>query len=114
MKRMASAINKKTLEYLAGLSRIKLEEKEEEKLLKDIGSILDYFEELKSLDTSGVEPTRPPSTSSIAKSGEVNGGTLLRNAFREDGERENTNRGEGIDAFPSPEKGFLKIPPVFE
>ncbi len=111
---MKSNIDKKTLEYLAELSRIKLDAREEEKLLKDLQKILDYFEELKSLDTSGVEPTRPPSTSSIAKSGAVSGGTELKNAFREDEERINTNRGDGVDAFPETENGFLKVPPVFE
>lgn len=93
-------INKKTIEYLAELSRIKLDAKEEEKLIKDLANILEHFEELKSLDASGIET--------------MNGGTDLKNEFREDGERANTNRGEGTEAFPESEKGFLKVPPVFE
>lgn len=97
---MASDIDKKTLEYLAELSRIELDKKEEEKLLKDLKKILDYFEELKSLDTSSIEP--------------ISGATELKNSFREDGERTDTNRGEGVGAFPETKDGFLKVPPVFE
>lgn len=97
---MPSLINKKTLEYLANLARIELDPREEEKLLKDLQKILDYFEELKTLDTKNVEP--------------LTGGTRLKNVFRDDGERENTNHGAGVEAFPETHDGFLKIPPVFE
>lgn len=109
-----ASLDKKSLEHLAELAHLELDANEEEKFLRDLEKVLSYFEELKSLDTSSVEPTRPPSTSSIAKSGEVNGGTSLKNVFREDEERKNTDRGEGIDAFPESEEGFLKVPPVFE
>lgn len=95
-----SSISKKTLGHLAELSRIKLDEKEEEKLLEDIRKILAYFDELKSLDTSGVDP--------------MNGGTDLKNSLREDEERVSTNQGAGVDAFPETKDGFLKVPPVFE
>jgi len=97
---MASKIDKKTLGHLAELSRIKLDEKEEEKLIKDLEKILQHFEELNSLNTSGVEP--------------MNGGTELKNSLREDEERISTNQGAGVDAFPETKDGFLKVPPVFE
>ena len=97
---MASKIDKKVLEHLAELSRIKLDEKEEEKLIKDLEKILHHFEELNALDTSGVEL--------------MNGGTELKNSFREDEERISTDQGAGVDAFPETKDGFLKVPPVFE
>ena len=97
---MASSLNKRDLEHLAKLARIALDPKEEEKLLKDLGNILDHFKELQELDTANVAP--------------MTGGTDLQNVFREDGERENTNRGAGADAFPESKDGYLKIPPVFE
>lgn len=96
---MASLINKQTLEHLAKLARIDLDPKEEEKLLRDLGNILEHFKELQELDTTNVAP--------------MTGGTDLKNIFRADDERENTNRGAGTDAFPEKENGFLKIPPVF-
>lgn len=96
---MTSPINKKTLEHLAKLVRIKLEPKEETELLKDLQKILDYFEELKTLDTKEVKP--------------MTGGTLLKNILREDEGKINTNEDAGKEAFPETQKGFLKIPPVF-
>ena len=97
---MASEIDKKTIEYLAELSRMKLGPEEEQKFIKDLKKILAHFEELESLDTSGVET--------------MNGGTEIKNSFREDGERTNTNQGNGADVFPESKDGFLKVPPVFE
>ncbi|MDE2020151.1 MAG: Asp-tRNA(Asn)/Glu-tRNA(Gln) amidotransferase subunit GatC [Patescibacteria group bacterium] len=97
---MASSITRTTLEHLAKLSRIELDPKEEEKLLKDLGEILDYFTELEKLDTASVQP--------------MAGGTDLKDVLRGDEERENTDQGGGADAFPEKESGFLKIPPVFE
>jgi aspartyl-tRNA(Asn)/glutamyl-tRNA(Gln) amidotransferase subunit C len=97
---MSQTIGKRELEHLAKLSRIELDPREEEKLLKDLGAILEHFNELKALDTSAVAP--------------MIGGTDLRDAFREDDARENTNRGAGVEAFPESKDGYLKIPPVFE
>ena len=101
---MSSTIGRQELEHLAKLARIRLDPKEEEGLLKDLANILEHFKELQILDTSAVPP--------------MTGGTELRNVFREDGEEnggsENTNRSEGVEAFPQKKNGFLKIPPVFE
>jgi aspartyl-tRNA(Asn)/glutamyl-tRNA(Gln) amidotransferase subunit C len=95
-----TSITKHELEHLAALARIELDPKEEEKILKDLVEILGYFSELQKLDTANVPP--------------MTGGTDLINIFREDTERENTNRGAGTEAFPESEGGFLKVPPVFE
>jgi aspartyl-tRNA(Asn)/glutamyl-tRNA(Gln) amidotransferase subunit C len=97
---MSSSINKEELEHLARLARVELDPGEEEKLLSDLGNILDHFKELQELDTSNVPP--------------MTGGTDLKNVLREDTERENTNRGSGVEAFPESKDGFLKIPPIFE
>lgn len=97
---MSSSINKEELEHLAKLARIELDPGEEEKLLADLGNILDHFKELQALDTSNVAP--------------MTGGTDLTNVLRADDERENTNRGAGVDAFPESKNGYLKVPPVFE
>ena len=97
---MASTITKTELEHLAKLARIELDPKFEEKLLKDIGAMLEYFEQLKELDTTSVLP--------------MTGGTDLRNILREDSERENTNKGAGLEAFPEKKDGYLKVPAVFE
>lgn len=93
-------LTKRELAHLAELARIELDPKEEERFIKDLGKILRHFEELQGLDTSNVPP--------------MAGGTDIINVFRGDSERENTDRGAGVDAFPEKADGYLKIPPVFE
>ncbi len=91
-------ITKKDLEHLASLARIELKAGEEEKLQKDLDSILNHFKELQALDTSDVVP--------------MTGGTMLKNAFREDVLDEDMT-GKGQEAFPDTKDGYLKVPPVF-
>jgi aspartyl-tRNA(Asn)/glutamyl-tRNA(Gln) amidotransferase subunit C len=97
---MSSTLSKQDLEHLAKLARIEIDPVEEEKLLSDLGNILEHFKELQALDTTNVAP--------------MTGGTDLKNIFRDDTEHENTNRGAGVESFPQEEKGFNKVPPVFE
>lgn len=92
-------LSKKDLEHLAALARIDLKEGEEEKLLKDLGSILDYFQELQSIDTKEVEP--------------MTGGTELKNITREDIAGQTNDTGRGVELFPDNKDGYLKVPPVF-
>ena len=97
-------INKETLEYLAQLAKIELKPQDETKLLKDLGEILNYFKQLKEVDTSNVEP--------------MTGGTFKKNVFRNDVDdlrsEINATAKDITDAFPEKENGFLKVPPVFE
>jgi aspartyl-tRNA(Asn)/glutamyl-tRNA(Gln) amidotransferase subunit C len=93
-------INKKSLEHLADLARLELSDQETEKFQKDLGNILNYFEELKTIDTSSVVP--------------MTGGTSLKNIFREDGDMAPFNMPDKLaEAFPEKEHGRLKIPPIF-
>jgi aspartyl-tRNA(Asn)/glutamyl-tRNA(Gln) amidotransferase subunit C len=100
----SSGIGKEELAHLAKLSRIEIDQKEADKLISDLGAILDHFKELQALDTSNVSP--------------MTGGTDLINVLRpdtiEEGGRESTNRGAGTNAFPESKNGYLKVPPVFE
>jgi aspartyl-tRNA(Asn)/glutamyl-tRNA(Gln) amidotransferase subunit C len=92
-------LTKKELEHLASLARIELREEEEEKLQKDLGSILDYFNELKVVNTDHVAP--------------MTGGTSLKNVLREDVVGMTDDTGRGIDNFPDAKDGYLKVPPIF-
>jgi aspartyl-tRNA(Asn)/glutamyl-tRNA(Gln) amidotransferase subunit C len=92
-------LNKKDLEHLAALARIDFKEGEEEKLLKDLRNILDYFKELQALDTSEVSP--------------MTGGTDLKNILREDMPDKNKEIGKGKDAFPEKDSDYLRVPPIF-
>ena len=96
-------INEETLEYLAKLSRMDLDEGEKKKLAGDLEEILNHFEELNEVDTTGVEP--------------MTGGTAQRNIFREDDsdtrKEINGSSEDIIEAFPEKARGYLKVPAVF-
>lgn len=51
-----SKISKSDVEHIAGLARIKLGEKEKEKMASELGVILGYIDKLKEADTEGMEP----------------------------------------------------------
>ena len=90
-------LEKKDLEHLAELARIELNPKEEGKLLGDLEKILHHFDELKEVNTDSVEP--------------MAGGNLGENVFRE-GEQD-LKKEIAVKEFPESERGFLKVPPVF-
>lgn len=92
-------INKKTLEYLADLTRLKLSSSEEEKILKDLENILEYFKELQSLDTSGVEA--------------MSSGIELKSVTREDIVGKTSDTSKGKNDFSDSQDGFLKVPAIF-
>ncbi len=99
---MASPINLETLEHLAALARLELEPEEKEKFLKDLERILEHVSELQKIDLQ-------------KESGSLGAiKPFLTDVFRADGERENTNQGAGKESFPETQKGFLKVPPVFD
>jgi aspartyl-tRNA(Asn)/glutamyl-tRNA(Gln) amidotransferase subunit C len=96
----SSSIDKAALAHLAKLARIAIDPAEEETLLADLDNMLEHFKVLAELDTKDVPP--------------MAGGTDLMNVLREDGARENTDRGDGVEAFPASKDGYLKVPSVFD
>jgi aspartyl-tRNA(Asn)/glutamyl-tRNA(Gln) amidotransferase subunit C len=97
---MPAPIDRDTVRHLASLARIQLSPDEEALLERDLKNILAYFEQLQAVHTdAGRLDVR---------------GEEVESVFREDTERESTNRDNGHDAFPDAQDGFLKIPPVFE
>jgi aspartyl-tRNA(Asn)/glutamyl-tRNA(Gln) amidotransferase subunit C len=94
-------INKETLKHLEELARIEIDEKKQEKMISDLGNILGHFEELREVNTEGIEP--------------MAGGTVEKNIFREDNDISSRgNREKIIDSFPEKDGDFLKVPAIFE
>ncbi|HDH31708.1 MAG TPA: Asp-tRNA(Asn)/Glu-tRNA(Gln) amidotransferase subunit GatC [Candidatus Wolfebacteria bacterium] len=125
-------IDKEILKHLAELARIEIEEKDEEKLLKDLQEIIDYFKELKGVNIENVESMTGGSIflSNIfrdddlmqinADDTQINADTHRRiNVDKKDKKisenlRKNQRRSALVESFPEEEDGFLKIPPVFK
>ena len=64
-------IDKNTINKIARLSRIKLDDKESEDYIKDLNSILDWVEQLNEVNTENVEPLSNISSSILPKREDV-------------------------------------------
>lgn len=60
MNRPNNMISRKEVQHIAGLARLGITPKEEEKFRKELSLILGYVDKLKKVDVSGVEPTSHP------------------------------------------------------
>jgi len=94
-------ITKEEVQHIAQLARIRVNEKEVEKLQKDLSEILEYFNVLKEVDASGVEPM----THSIA----------LQNVSREDTTCPSNPKlsQKLVDMFPAVRDGLLRVKAIF-
>ncbi len=95
-------ISKKDVDYVSSLARLEFNEKDKESLTQQLGSILNYIEKIKEVDTSKIEPT------SHGASGE--------NFWREDKVIKSSQK--TIDAIfknaPDKEADFFKVKKVMD
>jgi aspartyl-tRNA(Asn)/glutamyl-tRNA(Gln) amidotransferase subunit C len=91
-------ISKQEVMYVADLARLEVDSELVDKFAEQLGTILEYMETLKSVDTTGVRPT------SHAIS--------MTNAFREDGEEQYFNRDSALANAPDKENGNFIVPKV--
>jgi aspartyl-tRNA(Asn)/glutamyl-tRNA(Gln) amidotransferase subunit C len=94
-------LDKETIKYLTGLSRIDCSEDEQEKILKDLQSILKHFEQLEELDTEGV----PPCNIVLED---------MQNVLREDVIGSTIPRETFLNNAPSQVGGMIRVPPVIK
>jgi len=88
------------VEHVAKLARLALSEEEKVKFAEQLGNILDYFNQLKEVNTENVEPM----TQAIPKV----------NIMREDKVWEPCNREEILTNAPQEEDGYFKVPRIIE
>ncbi|MDO8240725.1 MAG: Asp-tRNA(Asn)/Glu-tRNA(Gln) amidotransferase subunit GatC [Candidatus Moranbacteria bacterium] len=88
-------LSKEEVQHIAGLARIGVDEKDLEKFATDLSAVLDWIEELKEVDVSGVEPTAHI--------------TGMQNRLREDKMSEFENKAEIINLFPDKKDNFGKV-----
>jgi aspartyl-tRNA(Asn)/glutamyl-tRNA(Gln) amidotransferase subunit C len=84
--------------YVARLARLEVEEAATDKLAAQIGSILDYVDQLNQVDTAGVAPT----SHALA----------LTNVFREDAVRPHIEREAALANAPAQEDGCFLVPKI--
>jgi len=88
-------LSKEEVIKLSNLARIELSETEIEKFQKDLSTVLDYVEELKKVDTEGLE--------------EVSQVTGLINVQREDKAVVAENHEEILSQAPEIKDGYFKV-----
>jgi len=93
-------IEKEDIEYIARLARIELDRELLDVLSHDLSRILDYIDQLKTLNVEDVSPL----THVIE----------VANIFREDRVEPSLNRDDILDIAPSRSEGFFKVPKVIE
>jgi aspartyl-tRNA(Asn)/glutamyl-tRNA(Gln) amidotransferase subunit C len=91
-------IDREQVRKVAHLARLELTSEEEEQFAAQLSEILEYFEQLNELDTSGVEPT----TRAIDVS----------NITRPDQLQTDTEREMILDSAPDREGEFFKVPQI--
>lgn len=93
-------IDKKTIEYIANLSRIELSNQEKETFVHQLSDILAYIEKLNQLNTQDVKP--------MAYSANTT------NVLRDDKLEPSISREDALVNAPSTMGVFFKVPKVIE
>jgi aspartyl-tRNA(Asn)/glutamyl-tRNA(Gln) amidotransferase subunit C len=93
---MAITIN--DVEHIAKLAKLEFTDAEKEKFTHQMNSILEYMEQLNSLDTSNVEPL-----SHVIE---------LSNVFRADEMKPGVSTEEALKNAPEKNEQFFKVPKV--
>ena len=91
-------ITKKEVLHVANLARLDVDKVLIDKFAGQIGTVLEYVDKLKALDTEGVTPTSHA--------------IFLTNAFREDDERQSFDSDSALSNAPEKEDGNFIVPKV--
>jgi len=89
-------IDRKLLEHVAEVARLKLTEDEIKKFLPQLKEALEFFSKLKEVDTENVKPSFQP--------------VEIKSAMREDKEKECLSQGEALSLAEHKKDGYFKGP----
>jgi aspartyl-tRNA(Asn)/glutamyl-tRNA(Gln) amidotransferase subunit C len=94
------AIDKPTVQHVADLACLSLTDEETTKMAADLGSILQYVEELNELDTTNVPPTSHV--------------LMGRTAWREDEAKPGISHDDALSQAPRTAEGGFAVPTFVE
>ncbi len=94
------SVDRDTLDKIAHLARLQFDEKDADKMLQDMSNILAWVDQLKEVDTEGVEPL-------TSMSHEVN-------VFRSDEVKEELSNQEALGQAPESNEYFFMVPKILE
>lgn len=93
-------IDRALLDKIAHLARLEFDEKDAEKMIKDMSAIITWVEQLNEIDTEGVEPL-------TTMSHEIN-------ALREDEVRDQMPHENALLNAPKKDATYFRVPKVLE
>jgi len=93
-------IDRPLLDKIAHLARLEFDEKDAEKMMRDMSAIVDWVEQLKEVNTEGVEPL-------TTMSSEVN-------MLREDVVKEHLSHERALLNAPKKDENYFRVPKVLE
>ena len=93
---MSETISNQEMEHLKLLARLELSSEETQALKADLNKTLKYFEQIKELDTEGIEELARP--------------LEMHNVFREDNLQLSLSHEEAISIAIEDENGCYKVP----
>jgi aspartyl-tRNA(Asn)/glutamyl-tRNA(Gln) amidotransferase subunit C len=93
-------ITRADVEHVARLARLELRDDEIDRFTDELGVILEHAEDIAALSLDDVEPTAHP--------------LPLRNVARADEVRPSLPREEVLEAAPSVEEGWFRVPRILE
>jgi aspartyl-tRNA(Asn)/glutamyl-tRNA(Gln) amidotransferase subunit C len=93
-------LTQKEVEHVAKLARLEVSEDEKGMFARQLSAILTYVDQLKTVDTVGVEPTT----------------TVLpaENVFREDEVHPSLSEDQALANAPDRADGFFRVPRILE
>ena len=91
-------IDKKTIEHIAKLARLKITDTEAEEFSQQLGKALEHFEQINQINTDGVEPLITP--------------TEIETFWREDVVEQKYTAEEMTANAPEKTGHLFKVPPV--
>ena len=91
-------VDRKLLEHVAELARIKLNDDEIKKFLPQLKEALEFFSKLKEIDTDNVKPSFQP--------------VELKNVMREDKEAQCLSQDDALSLTEHKKDGYFKGPRV--
>ena len=91
---------------IANLARLELQPEESERMLTQINGFFDIVEQMRAVDTSGIEPLSHPTLAAVS------GTAALR--LREDVVSESNQREANQKSAPAVEHGLFLVPKVIE
>ena len=88
------------IDYIARLARLELTDSERSRFEEQLGKIIDYFQELQSTDTDGVEPTAHANP--------------IYDVMRDDTPGETLSPSDALANAPDAANGQVRVPRVVE